>query len=82
MWSIGGAYGMCLLVLSVVMSHQRDCSKSNEKNTGALARIEEELKTITAELGTHETGLRGRVHIQGNALLKIDGRVTILEDKR
>lgn len=44
--------------------------------------IREKLKTIEQEIGTRDTGLRGAVHSHSGALLKLDGRVTNLEEKR
>lgn len=45
----------------------------------SLARLEERVRRIEQEIGTHETGLRGTVHDHTAALLKLDGRVTALE---
>lgn len=39
------------------------------------------LKQIQAELGDHETGLRGSVHRHSKDLLLLDGRIKVLEER-
>lgn len=46
-----------------------------------LAGIEAELANIKSEIGTRNTGLRGAVHDHSGALLRLDGRLTALEDR-
>lgn len=48
---------------------------------GKLENHEQRIKAIEQELGTRDTGLRGAVHANTNALLRLDGRVTGLEDE-
>lgn len=44
-----------------------------------MARIEATVERVCIDIGTHETGLRGQVHDQQEALLKMDGRLVALE---
>lgn len=44
-----------------------------------IATIRGVLERMAADIGSHETGLRGQVHDQQNQLLRIDGRVAALE---
>jgi hypothetical protein len=47
----------------------------------AIAKLETRVGHIENEIGTRETGLRGAVHTNANAILKVDGRVDGLEDR-
>lgn len=49
------------------------------KGVGVVVQVLTIVKTLQQELGTHETGLRGSVHQQNKDLLKLDGRVSVLE---
>jgi hypothetical protein len=46
-----------------------------------LTDLDVRLRTVEGEIGTHESGLRGRSHEHNSALLRLDGRVTALEDR-
>lgn len=47
-----------------------------------LAEIRTDLKRIAEEIGTHEIGLRGSVHRHSNDIMRLDGRVSLLEARR
>lgn len=46
-----------------------------------LTDLEVRLRTVEGEIGNHESGLRGRSHELSGSVLKLDGRVTALEDR-
>lgn len=46
-----------------------------------LAEIKADLKHVMADIGTHETGIRGTVHKTSNMLIVHEGRLDILEGK-
>ena len=48
---------------------------------GKIESIKTDLRLIREELGTHDRGLRGTVHKQQNALFKLDGRLSRLEER-
>lgn len=48
----------------------------------AYGILRQRLSTLEAEIGTHETGLRGSAHRHSGALLRLDGRVTALEQRK
>lgn len=49
---------------------------------GSIESVKSDLKHIRQEIGTHDSGLRGSVHKQHNSLMKLDGRVSLLEDRQ
>jgi hypothetical protein len=53
---------------------------SNAIGAGVVyGAMRERLKNVEREVGTRDTGLRHAVHEHRNDLLKLDGRVRILE---
>lgn len=48
----------------------------------AYGILRQRLQTLEQEVGTRDTGLRGAVHRQQNDHLKLEGRVTALEQRK
>ncbi len=46
-----------------------------------LAKLSRTLAMIVKELGDHKSGIKGRLHDNAQALLKLDGRVSLLEER-
>lgn len=77
LWVLG-LLVMCLGALAGIMwRHVEHCKEVHSR----LAEIGTDVKYVMQEIGTHETGLRGSVHGHTNALLRLDGRVTMLEER-
>jgi hypothetical protein len=44
--------------------------------------LRQRLAVLEQEVGTRDTGLRGAVHDHTTAILKLDGRLTALEERK
>lgn len=54
-----GIVGVLFLML---WSHIRECKKSGEERSAALAVLKMQQERLLIEVGSHETGLRGSLH--------------------
>lgn len=63
----------------LIVDHLRECRKIQADAATTHAMLIATLERIEREIGDHETGLRGRLHDQQNALLKLEGRVSRID---
>ena len=66
LWVLGILIGINSSVIGVLFvmlwSHIQQCRKSGEDRAASLARLETQQERIMADIGTHDSGLRGDVH--------------------
>jgi hypothetical protein len=56
--AIGIVITLLVAVLGMLLNHISQCSKFHER----LASMESEVRAIKAEIGDHDTGIRGNLH--------------------
>ena len=81
LWVLGAIISLQTVVVgalgAIFWQHILHC-----RDIGAgVARLEEQVKRIAEDIGTHETGLRGTVHRSANAVMLLDARVERLEGR-
>jgi hypothetical protein len=56
--AIGIVITLLVALLGLLLNHISQCSRFHER----LAKMEAEMQSVKAEIGNHETGIRGNLH--------------------
>ncbi len=76
-WLFGACFSLSALAIGLIARHVLYCKDVGEN----IASIKTTVESIKAEIGTHESGIRGQLHSHQNALVRLDSRVESLEER-
>lgn len=76
-WLFAGGFGLIGVLFVLQWSHVRHCRAVGE----AIARIDQSLADIKEHMAARVETLGERSHDQQQGLLKLDGRVSVLEER-